>query len=150
MPIKSLNHRLVKKNYCYSVKEISQLLNVHDHTVRNWIAEGLETIDSKRPKMIHGSSLKLFLEQRPGYKKVKCKDHELFCLKCREARAADKASSTIQHSQKGARYLLKAKCPVCGTQMAKKTNLKQFKNLVRKFNVSEHDPQIDSQLDLFG
>ncbi len=147
MTSKSLNHRSVKQYYCYSIEEVSQLLSVHDHTVRNWIAKGLETIDSKKPKLIHGLSLKKYLKQRSSYKKVNCKDHELYCLKCREAREADKASSTIDHSQQGAPYLLKAKCPVCGTQMAKKINFKQFKKLGRKLNVSDHDPQIDHQAD---
>ena len=48
------NPRLAKIHRSYSVEEIARLFNVHKNTVRNWLKQGLETIDGQRPTVVRG------------------------------------------------------------------------------------------------
>jgi hypothetical protein len=50
------NHRLVKIHRTYTVNEIADRLHHHKNTVREWIRNGLPTIDGKRPTLIRGNS----------------------------------------------------------------------------------------------
>ena len=51
------NHRLVKIHRNYTVEEIAKLFGIHKNTVRNWVKDGLATIDDKRPMLILGHEL---------------------------------------------------------------------------------------------
>jgi uncharacterized protein YjcR len=46
------NHRLVKIHRNYTVEDIANLFGIHKNTVRNWVKDGLATIDEKRPMLI--------------------------------------------------------------------------------------------------
>ena len=84
MSTKRVNYRLVKQHRNYSVDDISRLLDVHKNTARDWIKRGLPVIDDERkPKLVLGSELKSWLEQKRKSAKQPCGPGQLFCLKCR-------------------------------------------------------------------
>jgi hypothetical protein len=58
------NHRRVKIHRSYTVEEVARLHRKHKNTVRNWVKDGLTTIDNKRPMLILGHDLVAFLKAR--------------------------------------------------------------------------------------
>jgi excisionase family DNA binding protein len=81
------DRRRVKIHINYDITEVADLLGVHKHTVRRWIAAGLPTTDDKRPLLIHGAELLAFLKTREPAKQ-RCKPGEFFCLGCKSPKRA--------------------------------------------------------------
>jgi hypothetical protein len=77
------NPRLVKIHRNYTVEEVARLLGKHKNTVRNWVKDGLATIDDKRPMLILGPDLVAFLQARRSKNKQSCKPGQLYCVRCR-------------------------------------------------------------------
>ena len=77
------NPGLVKIHRSYTVEEAARTLRTHKNTVRAWIRQGLQTIDSERPARIHGLELKRFLEGRRKKAKQPCPPGYIYCVKCR-------------------------------------------------------------------
>src|SRR5262245_66425662 len=77
------NPRLVKIHRNYSVEDISRLFSVHKNTVRNWLQQGLTTIDDRRPTLVLGSELSRFLRERRQSTKQTCGPGRIFCIACR-------------------------------------------------------------------
>jgi hypothetical protein len=77
----------VKLHRSYTVPELAACLDVHKNTIRNWRREGLEPIDSIRPILFDGASIRAFLSKRNKARKRPCTPGTLFCLRCREPRA---------------------------------------------------------------
>ena len=80
---KRINPNLVKIHRSYTVEEVASLLSVHKNTVRIWIKGGLSVNDNKRPTLILGSELKLYLQSKRSKNKRKCKPFEIYCVRCR-------------------------------------------------------------------
>jgi hypothetical protein len=77
----------VKLHRSYSVPELAACLAVHKNTIRNWQGEGLEPVDSSRPVLFDGASIRAFLLRRNKARKRPCPPGTLYCLRCREPRA---------------------------------------------------------------
>jgi hypothetical protein len=77
------NPRLVKIHRSYSVEEIARLFKVHKNTVRTWLKQGLQAIDSQRPTVAHGEELRRFLIERRARAKRACGPGRIYCLPCR-------------------------------------------------------------------
>ncbi len=77
------NHRLVKIHRNYTVEDIANLFGIHKNTVRNWVKDGLATIDEKRPMLILGLELEAFIKERRAKNKQSCKPGQLYCVRCR-------------------------------------------------------------------
>ena len=80
---KRLNPNLVKIHRNYTVEEVANLFSVHKNTVRAWIKNGLATNDDKRPVLILGSELKIYLQAKRQSNKRKCHPFEIYCVRCR-------------------------------------------------------------------
>jgi hypothetical protein len=106
----------IKTGISYDVSEIAKLLAVHRNTVRQWMREGLATIDDRRPLLIHGAALKMFLAERQRARKHVCGPGELFCFKCRVPSTPYGGMADVaEHTAKIAK--LTAICSVCETAM---------------------------------
>jgi len=77
------NHRRVKIHRSYAVEEIARLFGNHKNTVRAWIKAGLPTCDDKRPTLILGRELIVFLKARRAKNKRTCLPGEIYCVRCR-------------------------------------------------------------------
>lgn len=80
------NHRLAKIHRSYSVEEIGRTWGVHRNTVRQWIRQGLKTIDQNRPLLVHGRDLAAFLLARRDRRRRTCAPGEIYCVRCRVPR----------------------------------------------------------------
>jgi len=106
----------IKTGCTYDVGDIAKLLDVHKNTVRNWLKQGLTTIDTRRPLLVHGATLKVFLQARQGARRRVCRLGEFYCFKCREPRGAWGGMADVRaYTDKIAKVI--ALCRDCGTEM---------------------------------
>ncbi len=122
MGIRHPNHCLVKKFRTYSVEEVVKLLGSHRNTIREWLRKGLRTIDQRRPLLIHGGDLVVFLVARRKASKRPLKPGELRCFSCREARVPI-GGAVVYQAQTSSLGNLVGVCPVCDTRMFRRVSL---------------------------
>ncbi len=129
------NPRLVKTHSTYTFCEAALKCNVHKNTVRAWVREGLPTMDTKRPYLIHGGDLREFLEKRRSSKKRTCKPGQLYCLRCREPKfPAGKMAEFKQINE--ALGSLFALCPDCTSPMNRRMNQAQLGQIPSEIEVT--------------
>ena len=79
--------RRVKSLLSYTVDEAARTLEVHRGTIRHWIKkQGLPVLAERRPHLILGRDLVVFLKALRQSRKQKCGRGEIYCLKCRVPR----------------------------------------------------------------
>jgi len=118
----------------YTVEEAALLYEVHKRTIRNWIIKGLAVCDDKRPLLILGTDLRLFLQQQRKANKRKCKPSELYCFKCREPRLPDQNTlQFIEETNTKGRVI--AACSVCNSRMNKYFKLEKLTSIQRDLAV---------------
>jgi hypothetical protein len=83
---KNPDRRRIRITRTYSVPEVAALLEVHVHTVRRWLKDGLRSIDDQSPTLIHGAELRRYLDVRAKGRKHKCGPDEMYCFSCRAPR----------------------------------------------------------------
>jgi hypothetical protein len=98
------------------------MLRVHKNTVRAWIRRGLPIFDRKRPILINGLDLFNFLTAERNKSKQRCEIGQLYCVKCRVAKApalamADYIPVTVTAGN------LRGLCPDCDTFIHRRTSL---------------------------
>lgn len=111
--------RLIKQNYTYSLDQIADMYGIDLATVRRWIRfEGLERLPKTRPYLVHSTALRKFLEKRQKSRKQKCRDQEIYCLKCRCPRIPRPGSGNVRpQPNECIRFL--AACATCGCKINK-------------------------------
>ncbi len=112
------NPQIIHGHQSYTIQELTVILGINQKTCLRWIEEGLAMVPGqKKPILIHGGDLKIFIRQKNSKKKVVMKRHEFYCLKCKVPRRAKKGSITTSGDTK------KGECSVCSTKMSKKIKL---------------------------
>jgi len=81
--VKRFDARRVKIHRSYAVEEAARVLRSHKNTVRNWLGDGLEPIDERRPILIQGAKLKEYLDTRRRRSRSPCGPGQIYCLGCR-------------------------------------------------------------------
>ena len=81
------NYRLIKNNVIYTVKELSDLINIHTRTLQNLIREeGLNIINpNSTPFLIKGIDAKKFFQERSKKQKYTLQYYEFNCFHCHKA-----------------------------------------------------------------
>jgi hypothetical protein len=135
MGIRHPNHRLVKKHLTYSVEEVSNLLGPHRNTVREWLRNGLQVIDRRRPQLIHGKDLVAFLLTRRRSNKRPLRPGQLYCLKCREGKVP-RGNAVVYQAQTPRLGNLVGVCPDCETRMFRRVNPVKMAQVVGQLTVT--------------
>lgn len=130
-----LNYRRVKTHRSYIVEEVASLFGIHKNTVRNWIKNGLPTIDNKRPILILGRDLAQFIQMRRKKNKQPCKPGELYCLRCRAPRPAAENMADYSPTNEKTGNLI-AICPVCGTIMNRRVSLAKINEICSNIDIT--------------
>jgi hypothetical protein len=131
---RTYNTRLIKRDYPYFVTDIAELFHVHRNAVWRWIKAGLQTIDRRRPVLIHGNDLIDFLNARQMGRKRKCAIDEFYCCRCRRPRHALLNHVQVQF-QAERRLNLSGKCENCGTRMNRAGSVAKIEIYRRTFIV---------------
>jgi hypothetical protein len=128
------NYRLVKIHRSYTVEEIARLLNVHKNTARNWVKQGLRTIDRQKPTLILGSTLSRFLQDRRQRGRKRCAPGEIYCVKCRAPvqPAGDIADYRPTNATSGT---LIGICPTCEVVIYRRVNWARLDECLGKLQV---------------
>ena len=129
------NPRLVKIQRSYKVEEVASLLGKHKNTVRNWIKDGLATIDDKHPILILGLDLVAFLQARRRKNKQSCKPGQLYCVRCRIPKfpAGDMADYEPVTEKFGN---LTAICPDCDSIINRRVSLARIWEVSGNLDIS--------------
>ena len=129
------NPRLVKIHRSYTVEEVAMLLGKHKNTVRNWVKDGLATIDDKRPMLILGPDLVAFLQERRGKNKQRCNPGQLYCVRCRTPKfpAGDMADYEPVTEKFGN---LTAICPDCESYINRRVSLARIWEVCGNLDIS--------------
>ncbi len=86
MAARRASPNVVKLNRAYDVAELAARLGVHKNTVRHWQRDGLKPLDSGRPVLFHGATVRAFLSSRSASRKSPCPPGTFYCFKCRAPR----------------------------------------------------------------
>lgn len=115
------NPRRAKRHRTYTIEELATLFQLHKHTVRKWLKQGLTPIDGRRPALFRGEDVAAFLAARRHSSRRPCRAGEIYCMKCRTPRAPDGgiADLNIQGPTNGT---LIGICPVCATLLYRRVN----------------------------
>jgi hypothetical protein len=137
MTARRVDSRAVKLNRTYDVAELAARLGVHKNTVRHWQRDGLKPLDTRRPVLFHGATVRAFLSRRSASRKSPCPPGTLYCFKCRaprppalgmvdyipinatggNIRAICATCETVMH-RRAAKVLLATILPDCDVQIA--------------------------------
>lgn len=115
---KNPDRRRIRITRTYSVPEVAALLEVHAHTVRRWLKDGLCSIDGQSPTLIHGAELRRHLDVRAKGRKHKCGPDEMYCLSCRAPRLPTLGSVHIADLNEKTVRLVGA-CCTCGGKICR-------------------------------
>lgn len=120
--MKRIDPRRAKLHRSYSVVELADVLGVHKHTVRDWLAKGLPAIDDAKPVLVLGSDFQCWWGKQRKAAKRPCQPGQLYCFKCREPKKP--ALGMVEYAYiNAATGNLKALCETCGTMMHRRTLL---------------------------
>lgn len=110
---------------CYDLEAICRLYGIHSKTVLAWFKKGLKSIDNKKPILVYGNDLKIFLGKLNESSKCHLGFEEMFCIKCKEGKTPLKKQIQLEKFEQ---KFLKAKalCQTCKTKMNKSYPLEDF------------------------
>ena len=116
-----LNPRLAKIHRSYTVEDIARTWGLHRNTVRQWLKQGLPTIDQKRPLLILGTALAEFIEAKRRSRRTSLVPGELYCVRCHAARQPlGNIANFVPLSV--ATGNLVGQCPDCARSMCRRVN----------------------------
>ncbi len=129
---KNPDRRRIRTMRTYSVPEVAALLEVHVHTVRRWLKNGLASIDGRNPTLIHGAELRTYLDVRAKGRKHKCGPDEMYCLSCRAPRLPILGSVHIADLNENTVRLVGA-CCTCGGKICRAGSASRMQDYTASF-----------------
>ncbi len=132
---KRLNPNLAKIHRNYTVEEAANLFKVHKNTIRSWIKNGLATNDDKRPVLILGSDLKIYLQEKRQSNKRQCRPFEIYCVRCRVPQIPAESMVDFEPINQTSGRLI-GLCPHCGSIINKFFSMTKLENIQDKLDIT--------------
>jgi len=132
---KRLNPNLVKIHRNYTVEEVANVFSIHKNTVRSWIKDGLAVNDDKRPILILGSELKLYLQEKRKSNKRKCQMFEIYCVRCRAPKVPAENMVDFEPNTLTTGRLI-GLCPECGCIINKFFSVAKLDQIKGKLDIT--------------
>lgn len=131
----SFNPNKAKIHRSYTVEEVAELYGVHKNTVRAWIKSGLSVCDDRKPMLILGIDLRVFLQKKKAKHKQACQPWEMYCVRCRKPQTplGGMADYVADNDIRGR---LVALCPECEGGLNKYINFSAIEELGAKLDVA--------------
>jgi len=135
---KSYNLRLIKSKRLYTLKEISELYQIHIRTAQEWRKMGLKSLDDKTsPILIYGMDLRNFLKYRQDKRKQSLGTDEFYCTKCKKPRKSipdyiDFVNTNKRLGNNSMQIRIKGKCEVCNSILNRFSSTQKVKNFQKK------------------
>jgi len=82
--VSNYNPNRVKINRSYTFEELAAVFGVHKNTVLTWVKNGLPCLKERRPFLILGGDARAYLQEQRRAKKQRCKEDELYCMRCKK------------------------------------------------------------------
>lgn len=130
------SHRQVRYWYTYNIEDICTLFSdvgLHAQTVRKWIKNGLNTIDTGKPVLVYGYDLIAYLKKNNASNKCKTAFGEMYCMGCQDARPIFRNKIAVE--QKSQFLKVQGICRECKKSMFKNYKLSNFPVLRKKFTL---------------
>lgn len=134
------NHRLVRIHLTYTVQEVATLFSVHKNTVRNWLEQGLDSIDDKRPLLVLGEILVAFLKNRRQRNRCPTKAGEIYCLRCRQSREPA-GQAVVYRPLTADRGDLIGICSACSCRLVRRVSMAKLDSVRGDLTVSLPEAQ---------
>jgi hypothetical protein len=133
--VKRFDARRVKIHRSYQVDEAAKVLGSHKNTIRNWLGNGLEPIDERRPILIPGSKLRDYLQTRRRQSRSPCGPGQIYCLRCRTPK--DPRSGTVDYIPiTPTSGNLRGVCPDCLGPIYRTVSLSRLATVTGKLTIS--------------
>ncbi len=132
---KRLNPNLAKIHRNYTVEEVANLFSVHKNTVRSWVKDGLIVNDDKRPTLILGSELKIYLQVKRKSNKKKCRVFEIYCVRCRVPQMPTENMVDFEPVNLTSGRLI-GLCPECGCIINKFFSISKLEQIKDKLDIT--------------
>jgi hypothetical protein len=110
--------RRIGPSQTYSVSGLAEAVQRDPATVRNWLRQGLPTIDGLKPTLIDGAQAKEWLRQKWAKRKASTASNEAHCLHCRKSRPFSDGSRAMKQMTAKVLVII-GTCAVCGSRMNK-------------------------------
>ena len=122
---RTYNIRLIRARRCYTMSEISFLLNVHIRTVQSWRKQGMAPIDpNDKPLLLQGIEIKRFVHKKQKERKHRLKENEFFCPRCKVPRTSLPEGIRIEDTNKrigrsDVLVLVRGICDTCDCKLSR-------------------------------
>ena len=108
--------RRIGPSRTYSIPELAEAVQRTPATVRNWLRQGMPTLDDSKPKVIDGAQAKEWLKQKWESRKMPTLHGQARCFGCKQSRPFAKGTRFLKRTS--AKVLtITGKCAVCGRTM---------------------------------
>ncbi|OUS34124.1 hypothetical protein A9Q94_17295 [Rhodobacterales bacterium 56_14_T64] len=111
---KRANPMAVKAALTYDINEAAAAVGKTPATVRSWIKDGLPVMSSRKPYLISGEAIRLYLRAKYEAAKRPLGLNDFFCIGCGGARQPVGMAATVSPI-KNRTVLLKGICSTCGS-----------------------------------